>query len=79
MTANDALTLFTEALEESPGFISMDTVIADVPEWTSLVWLTIMSMLDEKYNVQLSTKEIRSFKTVKDAADLLMAKVEVAG
>ena len=74
MKSDDLLELFVEALESDHPAMSMEIVIADVPEWTSLVWLNIMSLLDERCGVQLSTKEIRGFKTVKDLVECIMSK-----
>jgi acyl carrier protein len=74
MNSHDFLVLFAEALETEPSAISMETVINDVPEWTSLVWLTIMSILDERCSIQLSAKEIRSFTTVGDCVACISMK-----
>jgi acyl carrier protein len=78
MNADELLGLFAEALEADVSTISMETAIAEVPEWSSLVWLSVMSLLDERYGIQLSAKEIRSFKTVREAVDCITAKIEAA-
>jgi acyl carrier protein len=75
MNSDELLGLFAEALEADKSTISMETVITDVPEWTSLVWLSIMSLLDERCGIQLSAKEIRSFKTVRDAVECITTKI----
>lgn len=75
MNSDELQGLFAEALEADKSTISMETVITDVPEWSSLVWLSIMSLLDERCGVQLSAKEIRSFKTVRDAVECITAKI----
>jgi acyl carrier protein len=74
MNSDELLGLFAEALEADKSTISVDTEIGNVPEWTSLVWLSIMSLLDERCGIQLSAREIRSFKTVRDAIDCVTAK-----
>jgi len=78
MNSDVLLELFAEALEVDKSSISVETVIADVPEWSSLVWLTIMSILDERYEVQLSAREIRSFKTTRDAVECISGKIGTA-
>ncbi len=75
MNSDELLGLFAEALEADKSAISMDTAIVDVPDWSSLVWLSIMSLLDERYGIQLSAREIRSFKTVRDAIECITAKI----
>jgi acyl carrier protein len=78
MNSDELVGLFAEALETDTSAISMESVIGDVPDWTSLVWLSIMSLLDERYEIQLSAKEIRSFKTVRDAVACITAKIQTA-
>lgn len=78
MNSDELLGLFAEALEADQSTISMDTAIADVPDWSSLVWLSIMSLLDERYGIQLSAREIRSFKSVRDAVECITAKIGTA-
>ncbi len=78
MNSDELLGLFAEALEADKSTISMETLIADVPEWSSLVWLSIMSLLDERCGIQLSAREIRSFKTAKDAVQCITAKIGTA-
>ncbi|HEY2545245.1 MAG TPA: acyl carrier protein [Candidatus Acidoferrum sp.] len=75
MNSDELLGLIAEGLEADISTISMETQISDVPDWTSLVWLSIMSLLDERYGIQLSAKEIRSFKTVRDAVECVTAKI----
>jgi acyl carrier protein len=75
MNSDELLGLFAEALEADRTAISMETVITDVPEWSSLVWLSIMSLLDERCGIQLSAKEIRGFKTVRDAVECIATKI----
>jgi len=71
----ELIELFAEALEVEPSSLTADTQIADVAEWNSLAWLTIMSMVDENYNVQLSATEIRSFKAVGEIINNIKGKV----
>lgn len=78
MNSDELLSLFAEALETDKSTISLDAVIADVPDWTSLVWLSIMSLLDERYGIQLGAREIRSFKCVRDAVECITAKIASA-
>jgi acyl carrier protein len=75
MNSDELLALFAEALEADKSTISLGVLIVDVPDWTSLVWLSIMSLLDERYELQLTAREIRSFKTVGDAVECIIAKV----
>jgi acyl carrier protein len=78
MNDQEMLALFAEGLEVDVATLSSDTVIADVDEWNSLGWLTIMSLVDEQLGVQLSAQEIRSFVRARDVMDALRAKTAAA-
>jgi hypothetical protein len=78
MNDQELLALFAEGLEVDVSTLSPDTVIADVDEWNSLGWLTIMSLVDEQLGVQLSAQEIRSFTTAREVMDSLRAKTASA-
>lgn len=75
MTDQELIQLFAEALEVDASSIKPEKAIAEYPEWNSLAWLTIMALLSERYEVQLSGKEIRSFVTVKDLLANVAGKV----
>ena len=79
MTTDELLSLFTEAIEAEPGALAADTRIADVPEWNSLGWLTIMSELDDRLGIQLGSRDIQGFRTVRDVMDYINAKTAAAG
>ncbi|NPV81335.1 MAG: acyl carrier protein [Firmicutes bacterium] len=68
------LNLISEALEITNGSISLETNVGEVAEWDSIGWLTIISMLDERYGIQISSQEIRTIKKVKDLVDLVLTK-----
>ena len=74
MSTNELLELFAEGLEVDAGRLTPETRIADVEEWNSIGWLTIMSLVDEKLGVQIESKAIRAFQTVQDVVDYLGAK-----
>lgn len=78
MNSQEIINLFAESIEVEPSTLTPETTIADVPEWNSLGWLTIMSLLDERCDVRLTATQIRGFKTVNDAmnavSDQLAAK-----
>jgi acyl carrier protein len=78
MTNQELIQLFAEALEIEASSIQPEKPVAEYEDWNSLAWLTIMSLLDERYNIQLTGKEIRGFVTVKDVIDGVIAKGPVA-
>lgn len=74
MTNHELIGLFSEALEIEPSAIQPEKAIAEFPEWNSLAWLTVMSLLDERYGVSLTGKDIRGFVTVSDVIENVTAK-----
>jgi acyl carrier protein len=78
MTNQELIQLFAEALETEASSIDPEKAIAEDAEWNSLAWLTIMSLLDERYGIRLTGKEIRGFVTVNDVIENVTAKASVA-
>ena len=78
MTNQQLIQLFAEALEIEASSINPEERIAEYEEWNSLAWLTIISLIDERYEIQLTGKEIRGFVTVKDVIENLTAKAPVS-
>jgi acyl carrier protein len=78
MSNQEIANLFAEAIEVEPSTLTPETIIADVPEWNSLGWLTIMSLLDERCGIQLAAAQIRAFKTVQDAIEAVSSKMATA-
>jgi acyl carrier protein len=78
MSSQEMISLFAEAIEVEPSTLTPETVIANVLEWNSLGWLTIMSLLDERCAIQLTAAQIRGFKTVNDVIEAVSNKLATA-
>ena len=78
MTNQELLQLFAEALELEATSIDPEKAIAEYSEWNSLAWLTIMSLLDERYGIQLTGKDIRGFVRVDDVIENVTLKTSAA-
>lgn len=57
-----------------PEDIIADTVYRDLDEWDSLLGLSIIGMVNNKYHVQISGVEVRNVKTVEDLFNLVKSK-----
>lgn len=79
MSDQEIYDLIAEGIEVDPGTLTADTRIADVPEWSSLGWLTIMSLIDERFGLQIPAADIRSFRTAGDLVSYVRSKVGVTG
>lgn len=60
--------------EVEAGSITADTVFRDIDEWSSLIALVIIAMVDEEYDVKLTGDDIRTSVTVKDLFDKISVK-----
>ena len=60
--------LFDEPIEKK---LKEDTVFRDLDEWDSITALSLIAMLDEKYNVQISNEQLGSVLTLKELFELV--------
>ena len=58
---------FAEQFEETPveSFMA-ETVFKDLDEWSSLMALVIIGMVDEEFGVVLKGEDIRNSQTIED-------------
>ena len=56
---------FAEAIERD-GEIKMEDEFRNYDEWGSLVYLSVVVMMDEEYDVQIEQSEFKKLKTVQD-------------
>lgn len=54
--------------------IKADTVFKELEEWSSLVALSVIAMVDEEYDVTIKGDEIRNSNTVEDLFNAVKAK-----
>lgn len=61
---------FEDAVEVTP-----ETYFRELEEWSSLVALNVLMMIDEKYEVELPADEMRKTNTIQDLFDLVQSKL----
>lgn len=52
--------------ETDPSEISVDTNFRELDEWSSLIALSVIAMVDEEYDVTLKGDDIKNANTVED-------------
>ncbi len=52
-----------------------ETNYRELEEWSSLIALSILAMVDEEYDVQLKGDEMRSTQTIQELFDLVNSKL----
>lgn len=55
--------------------LTPETNFRDLDEWTSLMGLAVMAMVDEEYNVQIKADDLRGCKTIQELFDLVNSKL----
>jgi acyl carrier protein len=76
MDINQFIENFTAQLENEEGAtITAATEFRKLEEWDSLVALSVIAMVDEKYAAKLTGDDIRDSNTVKDLYQKVSAKV----
>jgi acyl carrier protein len=61
--------------ETDPSEIKPETIFRDLDEWSSLIALSLIAMVDEEYNAKLTGNEIKVAQTVQDIFDLVKSKI----
>lgn len=66
---------FAEQFDETDASVfTAETVFHDLDEWSSLVGLSIIAMIDDEYDVTIKGDELRAAKTVADVFELVNSK-----
>jgi acyl carrier protein len=68
------LQLFADTLEMPQDQVTRDAEIRTLEKWDSIAALGVLTMVDEKFNVQLSGDDFASVKTVGDLEKLVMER-----
>ena len=72
---SDALIqLFAEVLQVDPNNLNDDSSPDNVKQWDSLAAMELVAAIEEKFKVQLSTKEIMKMSTIGRARKVLQGK-----
>lgn len=60
--------------ETDAGVFTPETVFHDLDEWSSLIGLSLIAMIDDEYDVTIKGDELRAAKTVNDVFELVKSK-----
>jgi len=68
------LAIFAEGLGVDPTSLSDDTSPDNTSEWDSLAAITLVSLIEEQFDVRLSAREIMKMQTIGLARSVLQGK-----
>ena len=75
MELNDFITNFADQFDDTDiSEISSETVMRDLDEWSSIIVLSLLNMIDKEYGVKLTFDELRYAITVQDLFDIVEKK-----
>ena len=75
MELDDFIQNFAEQFDETDASVfTPETVFHELEEYSSLIALSIIAMIDEELGVTIGANEMRSSVTIKDLYDQVMAK-----
>lgn len=76
MELKDFIANFAEQFEETDASeITATTEFKKLEEWSSLISLSIIAMVDEEYDVALKGADVRDSNTVEDLYKRVIAKL----
>ena len=75
MEIKEFLQNFADQFDETDASaFTPETVFHDLDEWSSLIGLSLIAMIDDEYDVTIKGDELRAAKTVNDVFELVKSK-----
>lgn len=76
MELTDFISNFAAQFDDTEESVfTAETKFRELDEWSSLLALSIIAMVDEEYDVQLKGEEMRSANTIQELFDLVASKI----
>lgn len=72
VTIEEFTQMFLDQFDELPSVtLTPNTRFHELPEWSSLVALSVLSMIDDELEVDITAAEMRSANTIQELYDKL--------
>lgn len=76
-TIEDFINLFAEQFDDTErSFFTSDTKFHDLDEWSSLIGLSVIAMINEEFDVVVYADDMTSSVTIEDLYNKVVAKAE---
>ena len=73
---NKFVQLFAEQFEETEeNLFTPETEFRTLDEWSSLISLSVIAMVDEEFDVALQGADIRNANTIEDLYNIVISKI----
>ena len=77
MDIKEFIANFAEQFDETDASVfTSETKFRELEEWSSLIALSVIAMVDEEYDVQLKGDDMRAAVTVGDLFNIVKSKIE---
>lgn len=74
-TLEEFVALFAEQFDDTDASeITAETEFKELDEWSSLIALSVIAMVDEEYDITIKGDDIRNSNTVEDLFNVVKAK-----
>lgn len=75
-TLDEFVALFAEQFDDTDASeITATTIFHELDEWSSLIGLSIIAMVDEEFEVALKGDDVKTSVTVEDLYNKIIAKL----
>ena len=75
MILDEFVKMFADQFDDTdPSEIKAETYFRELDEWSSLTALSIISMVDDNFDKNITGADIRSTETIEDLYNLIHAK-----
>lgn len=75
MDIKEFISNFADLFEDTDASVfKAETNFRDLDEWSSLIALSVLSMVDDEYDVQLAANEMRQANTIQELFDIVSSK-----
>lgn len=75
MELKDFIENFAQQFDETEESVfAASTVFKELDEWSSLLALSVIAMVDEEYDVRIKGDDIRSSETIEDLFNVVKGK-----
>lgn len=75
MEINEFIANFAEQFDETDASVfTAETKFKELEEWSSLIALSVIAMVDEEYDVTLKGDDMRAAQTIEDLFNTVKAK-----
>lgn len=76
MELNEFVEKFAEQFDDTdPSEIKADTRFRDIDEWSSIIGLSIIAMVDEEFEVAIKADDMKRATTVGDLFEIVKEKL----